>query len=273
MADWDVIAKQRLTEDWTTLRTAYLPLNQAMRRTVEYLEKGEGSFQDLLAGARERLDGSMKGLTALCTRRSPWVRLEAIRNLRVLGTGLKGAANDDPRALLRFLFALSELLSNVWKEAPTEARVTENLVLSGAPEFWFGCDCCAVGVLRPGRLIGAPRLTPPHRVRPVVAWRLARRAGRARMERPDDAASGRVQAGRRTPVADARPRLPVPERGCRLRLRRFQRQRPAVAGALPHDPRRRLFGPVAGRAGDGPGWAGGSDDDRQTGIAAHHDRR
>src|SRR5437867_743771 len=38
MADWDVIAKQRLTEDWSTLRAAYLPLNQAMRRTVECLE-------------------------------------------------------------------------------------------------------------------------------------------------------------------------------------------------------------------------------------------
>ena len=34
MADWDVIAKSRLTEDWATLRAAYLPLNQAMRRTV-----------------------------------------------------------------------------------------------------------------------------------------------------------------------------------------------------------------------------------------------
>lgn len=40
MADWDVIAKQRLTEDWATLRAAYLPLNQAMRRTVEFLDKG-----------------------------------------------------------------------------------------------------------------------------------------------------------------------------------------------------------------------------------------
>ena len=41
MADWDVIAKQRLTEDWSTLRSAYLPLNQAMRRNVEFLEKGK----------------------------------------------------------------------------------------------------------------------------------------------------------------------------------------------------------------------------------------
>jgi hypothetical protein len=149
MADWDVIAKQRLTEDWATLRSAYLPLNQAMRRTVEFIEKGQGSFQDALAVARERLDGSLKSLTALCTRRSPWVRLEAIRNLRVLATGLKGAANDDPRALLRFLFALSELMSTVWREAPSEARLTENLVLTGTPEYWFGCDCCAVGTLRP----------------------------------------------------------------------------------------------------------------------------
>ena len=113
MADWDVIAKQRLTEDWGTLRSAYLPLNQAMRRCVEFLEKGDGSFSDLLTLSRERLEGSLKNLTSLCNRRSPWVRLEAIRNLRVLGTGLKGAANDDPRALLRYLFALSELLTSV----------------------------------------------------------------------------------------------------------------------------------------------------------------
>jgi hypothetical protein len=149
MADWDVIAKQRLTEDWAALRSAYLPLNQAMRRTVEFLEKGEGSFADVLAVARERLDGTLKNLDALCNRRSPWVRLEAIRNLRVLATGLKGAADDDPRALLRYLFAVSELLSNVWKDAPSEARVGRNLVVQGDPDFWFGCDCCAVAVLKP----------------------------------------------------------------------------------------------------------------------------
>lgn len=149
MADWDVIAKQRLSEDWATLRAAYLPLNQAMRRTVEFLEKGDGTFDDVLTVVRERFDGMLMNLTALCNRRSPWVRLEAIRNLRVLATGLRGAASDDPRALLRYLFALSELLANVWRDAPTEARVAENLVLEGKPEFWFGCDCCAVGVLRP----------------------------------------------------------------------------------------------------------------------------
>jgi len=149
MADWDVIAKQRLTEDWATLRSAYLPLNQSMRRTVEFLEKGSGSFSDVLVVARERLEGTLKNLTALCNRRSPWVRLEAIRNLRVMATGLRGAANDDPRALLRYQFAISELLSNVWKDAPAEGRVASNLIIQGEPEFWFGCDCCAVGILKP----------------------------------------------------------------------------------------------------------------------------
>ncbi len=178
MADWDVIAKQRLTEDWATLRAAYLPLNQAMRRTVDFLEKGEGSFSDLLAVVRERLEGALKNLTALCNRRSPWVRLEAIRNLRVLATGLKGAANDDPRALLRFLFALSELMTNVWKDAPGEARVAENLVLAGPPEFWFGCDCCAVGVLRPAGPDDPPDLIRGKEIRLVwevdalFAWTL-----------------------------------------------------------------------------------------------------
>lgn len=178
MADWDVIAKQRLTEDWSTLRSAYIPLNQAMRRTVEFLEKGEGSFSELLVVVRERLDGTLKNLTSLCNRRSPWVRLEAIRNLRVLATGLKGAANDDPRALLRYLFALSELLTNVWKDAPTEARVSENLVVSGDPQFWFGCDCCAVGVLKPAGPDDPPDLVRGREVRLVwevdalFAWTL-----------------------------------------------------------------------------------------------------
>ncbi|HTO91978.1 MAG TPA: hypothetical protein VMJ70_12675 [Candidatus Sulfotelmatobacter sp.] len=178
MADWDVIAKQRLTEDWATLRAAYLPLNQAMRRSVEFLEKGDGAFSELLSVARDRLDAALKNLTALCNRRSPWVRLEAIRNLRVLATGLKGAANDDPRALLRFLFALSELMTNIWKDAPTEARVAENLVLAGSPDFWFGCDCCAVGVLKPARPDDPPDLTRGKEVRLVwevdalFAWTL-----------------------------------------------------------------------------------------------------
>jgi hypothetical protein len=178
VADWDVIAKQRLTEDWSTLRAAYLPLNQAMRRTVEFLEKDAGSFAELVAVARERLDGTLKNLTALCNRRSPWVRLEAIRNLRVLATGLKGAADDDPRALLRFQFALSELLMNVWKDAPVEARIAENLVLKGELEFWFGCDCCAVGTLGVARPDDPPDLTRGKDVRLVwevdslFAWTL-----------------------------------------------------------------------------------------------------
>jgi hypothetical protein len=149
MADWDVIAKQRLTEDWATLRMAYLPLNQAMRRTVEFLDKGNGSFAEVMTVVRERLEGSLVNLTALSNRRSPWVRLEAIRNIRVLATGIRGAASDDPIALLRYLFAISELLSNVWKEAPTEGRIATNLKLTGALDFWFGCDCCAVGTLTP----------------------------------------------------------------------------------------------------------------------------
>ncbi len=178
MADWDVIAKQRLTEDWATLRAAYLPLNQAMRRTVEFLDKDSGSFGELLVVARERLDGTLKNLSALCDRRSPWVRLEGIRNLRVLATGIKGAADDDPRALLRFLFALSELLMNVWKDAPTEARLASNLVLKGELDFWFGCDCCAVGAVKPARPDDPPDLTRGREVRLVwevdalFAWTL-----------------------------------------------------------------------------------------------------
>ena len=109
MADWDVIAKQRLTEDWATLRAAYLPLNQAMRRTVEFLDKSDGTFDELLAVVRERVEGALHNLTALTNRRSPWVRLEAIRNLRVLATGMRGAASDDPRALLARLGAMAPL--------------------------------------------------------------------------------------------------------------------------------------------------------------------
>jgi hypothetical protein len=178
MADWDVIAKQRLTEDWTTLRAAYLPLNQAMRRTVEFLEKDAGTFAEVMAVVRERLEGSLKNLSALADRRSPWVRLEAIRNLRVLATGLRGAASDDPLALLRYQFAIGELLTNVWKDAPSEARVSVNLKLVGEPDFWFGCDCCAVGILQPAGPDDPPDLLRGKEVRLVwevdalFAWTL-----------------------------------------------------------------------------------------------------
>ncbi len=147
MADWDVIAKQRLSEDWATLRAAYLPLNQAMRRTVDFLERKTGTFDDVLAVARERLEQTQRNLGALVDRRSSWVRLEAVRNLRVMGGGLRGTFTDDPLALLRWLFALSELMNNLWRDAPSEGRIGENLVLKGEPEFWFGCDCCAVASL------------------------------------------------------------------------------------------------------------------------------
>jgi hypothetical protein len=120
----------------------------------------------------------LKNLTALCNRRSPWVRLEAIRNLRVIATGIRGAASDDPRALLRYLFAISELVTNVWKDAPTDARVSENLILTGKPEFWFGCDCCAVGILKPAGPDDPPDLVRGKEVRLVwevdalFAWTL-----------------------------------------------------------------------------------------------------
>jgi hypothetical protein len=178
MADWDVIAKQRLTEDWGTLRSAYLPLNQAMRRTVDFLERGNGAFADVVTLARERLEGSLKNLGALVNRRSPWVRLEAIRNIRVLGTSLRGAASDDPMALLRFLFAIGELLNNVWKDAPGEARVATNLRLAKELDFWFGCDCCAVGLLQPAGPDDPPDLLRGKEVRMVwevdalFAWTL-----------------------------------------------------------------------------------------------------
>jgi len=178
MADWDVIAKQRITEDWATLRAAYLPLNQAMRRTIEFLDKGEGTFDELLAVARERVDGALHNLSALTNRRSPWVRLEAIRNLRVLATGMRGAASDDPRALLRYLFAMSELLGGIWQDAPTEARVSQNLVVKGELDFWFGCDCCAVGRLEPAAPDDPPDLLKGREVQLVwevdalYAWTL-----------------------------------------------------------------------------------------------------
>ena len=44
---------------------------------------------------------------------------------------------------------MSELLGGVWHDAPSEARVSQNLVVKGELDFWFGCDCCAVGQLEP----------------------------------------------------------------------------------------------------------------------------
>jgi len=128
--------------------------------------------------ARERVDGALHNLSALTNRRSPWVRLEAIRNLRVLATGMRGAASDDPRALLRYLFAMSELLGGIWQDAPTEARVTQNLVLKGELDFWFGCDCCAVGRLEPAAPDDPPDLLKGREVQLVwevdalFAWTL-----------------------------------------------------------------------------------------------------
>src|SRR5262245_17582231 len=178
MADWDVIAKQRLSEDWGTLRSAYLPLNQAMRRTVDFLERKTGTFDDVLSAVRERLEVTLRDLGALVDRRSSWSRLEAVRNLRVVGTGLRGASTDDPLALLRHLFALSELMANIWKDAPAEARVAENLVLKSEPNFWFGCDCCAVATFRPAGPDDPPDLVRGKEVRLVwevdalFAWTL-----------------------------------------------------------------------------------------------------
>jgi hypothetical protein len=66
----------------------------------------------------------------------------------------------------------------VWKDAPSEARVTGNLVIKGEPEFWFGCDCCAVGVLEPAGPDDPPDLTRGKEVRLVwevdalFAWTL-----------------------------------------------------------------------------------------------------
>ena len=104
---------------------------------------------------RERLDGTLKDLTALCNRRSPWVRLEAIRNLRVLATGVRGAANDDPRALLRYLFALAR--------ADVER-------LEGCARPRPAC----------------PRTWSPGRARFLVRVRLLRRRRRSKPAGPDD---------------------------------------------------------------------------------------
>ena len=52
---------------------------------------------------------------------------------KLLTQSLRNQPND-PRALLRFLFALSELTSNVWKDAPTEAMACNcSGLVTGAP--------------------------------------------------------------------------------------------------------------------------------------------
>src|ERR1044072_3665014 len=216
MADWDVIAKQRLTEDWGTLRAAYLPLNQGMRRTIECTHRGGSASAELLAFVRERVEGSLHNLSALTNRRSPWVRLEAIRNLRVLSTGMLGAASDDPRALLRYLFSVSELLGNVWRDAPTEARITNNLVVQGELDFWFGCDCCAVGKLVPAAPDDPPDLLKGREVQLVwevdalFAWTLDEFEDYLASERYALPTTSRVAAveGRGRPVVDVPSEAP-----------------------------------------------------------------
>jgi hypothetical protein len=54
----------------------------------------------------------------------------------------------------------------------------ENLKLAGPPDFWFGCDCCAVGVLKPALPDDPPDLLRGKEVRLVwdvdalFAWTL-----------------------------------------------------------------------------------------------------
>ena len=75
MADWDVIAKQRLTEDWVhdALRLPSAQPGDATHRGLPR-DAAEGSFDEVLVVVRERLEGTLKNLGALVNRRSPWVR-------------------------------------------------------------------------------------------------------------------------------------------------------------------------------------------------------
>ena len=53
-----------------------------------------------------------------------------------------------PAALCAYVCVPSGVLGAGSRDAPTEVRVSENMVVEGALDFWFGCDCCAVGKLR-----------------------------------------------------------------------------------------------------------------------------
>ena len=47
------------------------------------------------------------------------------------------------------MFFEANSCASVFASAPTEARIAANLKLSKELDFWFGCDCCAVGILQP----------------------------------------------------------------------------------------------------------------------------
>ena len=159
MADWDVIAKQRLTEDWATLRAAYLPLNQAMRRTVEFLDKGGGTFDELLSVVRER---DRRGAAQPDRADEPPLAVGPARgDPQPARARDRDCAARPPTTRARCCATCSRSPSCSATSGATRrprARVTENLVVEGALDFWFGCDCCAVGKLRPARPDDPPDL-------------------------------------------------------------------------------------------------------------------
>ena len=91
MADWDVIAKQRLTEDWAHAARGLPAAEPGDAAHGRVPRQGRRHVRRAARrGARAPGRRAPQPHGALTNRRSPWVRLEAIRNLRVLATGLRG---------------------------------------------------------------------------------------------------------------------------------------------------------------------------------------
>jgi len=102
MAELGRHRKTALSEDWATLRAAYLPLNQAMRRTVEFLEQGFRHVRRAAGGGARAPRGSMMNLTALTKSALPWVPFRSDPQHPGARYRLKASRNDDPMALLRY---------------------------------------------------------------------------------------------------------------------------------------------------------------------------
>ena len=153
MADWDVIAKQRLTEDWATLRVRLssaqsgdAPHGRVPREGQRRLRRAAGGGARAARGHAQEPDRALQPAVAMgAPRGDPKPAGARDRRCAARPTTI-------PRALLRYLFALERAaVATCGRTRPPRRASSENLVVQGEPEFWFGCDCCAVGSLKPGR--------------------------------------------------------------------------------------------------------------------------
>jgi len=128
------------------------PLNQGMRRTIEFLERARHVRRAARRGAR-RVEGALHNLSSLTNRAR---RGCGSRRSGICACCPPACAAPPPmiRGAAGVPVLASELLGNVWRDAPTRRASRTTSWSRASLDFWFGCDCCAVASWRPrGRTI------------------------------------------------------------------------------------------------------------------------